>query len=40
MLDDGQSYVLVVGRSDGSQLKMKLVASAMAEPGPLILVLR
>jgi hypothetical protein len=39
-LDEGQAYVLVVGRSDGSQLKMKLVASAITETGPLILVVR
>ena len=39
-LDDGQAYVLVVGRSDGSQLKMKLVASAITGTGPLILVVR
>jgi hypothetical protein len=39
-LDDGQAYVLVVGRSDGSQLKMKLVASTITETGPLILVVR
>ena len=39
-LDEGQSYFLIVGRSDGSQLKMKLVASALAETGPLILVIR
>jgi len=40
MLDEGRSYVLIVGRSDGSQLKMKLVASATAETAPLILVIR
>jgi hypothetical protein len=39
-LDDGQSYMLVVGRQDGSQLKMKLVASPTAETVPLILVVR
>ena len=40
MLDEGQSYFLIVGRSDGSQLKMKLMASAMIGTGPLILVIR
>ena len=39
-LDEGQSYLLVVGRHDGSQLKMKLVASPTAEAVPLILVVR
>ncbi len=39
LLDEGP-YVLVVGRSDGSQLKMKLTASATVETGPLILVIR
>ena len=39
-LDDGQAYVLIVGRGDGSQLKMKLVASAITGTGPLILVVR
>jgi hypothetical protein len=39
-LDEGQSYFLIVGRSDGSQLRMKLVASKIAESGPLILVVR
>ncbi len=39
-LDEGQAYFLIVGRSDGSQLKMKLVASAIADTGPLILVVR
>jgi hypothetical protein len=39
-LDDGQSYLLVVGRHDGSQLKMKIVASPTADTVPLILVVR
>jgi hypothetical protein len=39
VLDEGQSYHLVVQRSDGSELKMDLVASATAT-SPLILVIR
>jgi hypothetical protein len=39
-LADGQSYLLVVEQSDGKELKMMLEASAKAETGPLIMVLR
>ena len=39
-LEEGQSYLLIVGRSDGTQLKMKLVASRIADTGPLILVIQ
>jgi hypothetical protein len=39
-LDEGQFYFLVVGRNDGSQLKMKLIGSKTAETGPLIFVVR
>jgi hypothetical protein len=39
-LEDGRSYVLVVERSDGSELKMTLEASAAAKVGPLIVVVR
>jgi hypothetical protein len=37
-LEDGQSYLLVVERSDGSELKMKLKGSATVRPGPVIVV--
>ena len=36
--EDGQSYLLVVERSDGSELKMILKGSAMARTGPVIIV--
>lgn len=39
-LDDGQSYLLVVERSDGSALQKMLQASAKMETGPLILTVR
>jgi hypothetical protein len=39
-LADGQSYLLVVEQNDGRELKMMLEASAKAEAGPLIVVLR
>ena len=38
ILDDGQSYLLVVEQSDGSELKMMLRASAGTRTGPLIIV--
>jgi hypothetical protein len=40
ILDDGQSYILVVGRGDGSEFKLKLLGNAGTRTGPLILVLR
>jgi hypothetical protein len=40
ILDDGQTYVLVVGRGDGNEFKLKLSAKAGTRTGPLILVLR
>lgn len=40
LLDEGQSYVLVVERSDGSEFKMVLQASAVAKSDPLIVVVR
>jgi hypothetical protein len=36
--EDGQSYFLVVERSDGSELKMLLKGSATTQTGPLILI--
>ena len=39
-LDDGQAYLLVIERSDGSELKMMLQASAAAQPDPLIIMVR
>ena len=39
-LDEGQSYLLVVERGDGSELKMLLQASAGVHTGPLIVVAR
>jgi len=39
-LDEGQSYLLVVERGDGSELKMLLQASAGVHSGPLIVVAR
>jgi hypothetical protein len=38
VLDDGQSYLLVVEQSDGSERKMILRAGAATPPGPLIVV--
>ena len=38
VFEDGQSYLLVVERSDGSELKMKLKGSAAVRPGPVIVV--
>jgi hypothetical protein len=35
-LDEGQSYVLVIERSDGNELGMTLKARAVAKTGPLI----
>jgi hypothetical protein len=40
ILDDGKSYLLVVERSDGSELNTMLQASAAAETIPLIFVIR
>jgi hypothetical protein len=40
LLDDGQSYHLVVERSDGSEFKMMLQGSAVTRTGPLIVVVR
>jgi hypothetical protein len=39
-LAEGQSYVLVVERNDGSEFKMTLQASAVAQTDPLIVVVR
>ena len=39
-LAEGQSYVLVVERNDGSEFKMTLQASAVAQADPLIVVVR
>jgi hypothetical protein len=38
--EDGQSYVLVVERNDGSELKMLLKGSATTRTGPLILIVQ
>src|SRR6476619_900061 len=40
MLDEGQSYLLVVERNDGSEFKMMLKASAVTRAEPLIVLLR
>jgi hypothetical protein len=40
VLDEGQSYLLVVERNDGSEFKMMLKASAVTQAEPLIVVLR
>jgi hypothetical protein len=40
ILDDGQSYLLVVERSDGSEFKVVLQGSAMTRTEPLIFVVR
>jgi hypothetical protein len=40
ILDNGRSYLLVVERSDGSELKMIIEASTGTQTGPLILVAR
>ena len=39
-LAEGQSYVLVVERNDGSEFKMTLQASAVGQTDPLIVVVR
>jgi len=39
-LDDGQAYLLVIERSDGSEFKMILQGSAVAHADPLIIVVR
>jgi hypothetical protein len=38
IFEDGQSYLLVVERSDGSELRMILKGSATARTGPVIIV--
>ena len=40
LLDDGRSYLLVVERNDGSELKIVLQASAVTRADPLIVVIR
>ena len=40
LLEDGQSYLLVVEQGDGSELKMTLQAAAGTATGPLIVVVR
>ena len=40
MLDDGQSYLLVVELNDGSEMKMTLQASAQTQTGPLFFMVR
>jgi hypothetical protein len=40
VLDEGQSYLLVVERNDGSEFKMMLKASAVTQAEPLIVLLR
>lgn len=40
ILSEGQSYVLVVARNDGPELKMTLQASPRVEPSALVLVVR
>lgn len=39
-LDEGHSYLLVVGRNDGSELKMMLQANRSSDARPLILTVR
>jgi hypothetical protein len=39
-LDDGQAYLLVIERSDGSEFKMMLQGSAAAQTDPLIIMVR
>lgn len=39
-LDEGRSYLLVVGQSDGTELKMMLQASKSSNARPLILTVR
>lgn len=39
-LDDGRSYLVVVQRDDGSELKMLVEASAATKTGPVILLAR
>ena len=39
-LDDGQSYILFVGRSDGSELKLRLQSKASNQSSPLIVLAR
>jgi hypothetical protein len=38
--DNGRSYVLVVERSDGSELRMILKGNAMTRPGPVFVVVQ
>ena len=40
ILDEGQSYLLVIERSDGNELKMMLKGSAIPRTDPLIVVVR
>jgi hypothetical protein len=40
VLNEGQSYLLVVERNDGSEFKMMLKASAVTQAEPLIVLLR
>jgi hypothetical protein len=40
VFDDGRSYVLVVERSDGSELRMLLRGNAKARPGPVFVVVQ
>jgi len=40
ILDDGRSYLLIVERTDGSELKMMLEAGTGTQTGPLIVVVR
>jgi hypothetical protein len=37
-LDDGRSYILVIGRSDGSGFQVKLQATAANQSGPIIVL--
>jgi len=39
-LDEGQTYLLVVERSDGRELKMMLQGSAVTRTDPLIVMVR
>jgi hypothetical protein len=40
ILDEGQSYLLVVERNDGSEVRVMLQPSASTQADPLILVVR
>ena len=39
-LDDGQGYLLIIERSDGSEFRMMLQGSAAAQTHPLIIMVR